>query len=202
MVFDDNKRIRDSLEMLFTAHSEFEWIGGYMDASGAPDLIGNYLPDIVLMDVEMPGTNGIEATYHIKNKYPDQVIIMLTGFDDDEKVFDSICAGASGYVLKSQSLSTLVETVQEVHNGKLSITPSIAVKIIDFFLQKNASESVEVINLSADEMEVLKNLSLGNSYTNIAKAGAMTYDAIFTSIQNIYEKIHIKLYHRATTSML
>ncbi|MBA3647773.1 MAG: response regulator transcription factor [Chitinophagales bacterium] len=105
MLFDDNKRIRDSLEILFTSHSEFEWLGAHRDASQATVLVGTSFPDVVLMDINMPGISGIESTYSIKRKFPDQVIMMLTIFDDDDKVFNAICAGAVGYIVKSKSLT-------------------------------------------------------------------------------------------------
>src|SRR6266446_6347889 len=108
ILFDDNKRIRDSLEILFTSNPEFEWRGAYIDASEAVDLVEIHSPDVVLMDIDLPGISGIEATYAIKKKFPDQVIMMLTVFDDDEKIFAAICAGALGYIVKSKSLAELI----------------------------------------------------------------------------------------------
>ncbi len=101
ILFDDNKRIRDSLRILFTSHAEFEWLGAYEDASKATDLVDTYLPDVVLMDIGLPGISGIEATRAIKKKFPDQPIMMLTIFEDDQKIWTLYVQGLSAISWKA-----------------------------------------------------------------------------------------------------
>ncbi len=202
VVFDDNKRIRDSLEILFTSHTGFQWLGSYMNASAATDLVEIHSPDVVLMDIEMPGINGIEATHDIKKEHPEQAIIMLTTFDDDDKVFDAICAGASGYVLKSQSLTDLIDAVKEVHSGGVPMTPSIARKVLDIFKKKNAPAEAEAFELTDREKEVLKHLVNGSSYKMIADKMNVSYETIHSHIKNIYKKLHVNSVSEAVSMAL
>ncbi|MBA2421718.1 MAG: response regulator transcription factor [Chitinophagales bacterium] len=202
LVFDDNKRIRDSLEILFTSHTGFEWLGSYMNASEATDQVEIHSPDVVLMDIEMPGINGIEATQDIKREHPEQAIIMLTTFDDDEKVFDAICAGASGYVLKSRPLTDLIDAVKDVHMGGVPMTPSIARKMLDLFKQKNAPLKAEEFELTYREKEVLKHLVNGSSYKMIADNLKVSYETVHSHIKNIYKKLHVNSVSAAVSTAL
>ena len=202
LVFDDNKRIRDSLEILFTSHTGFEWLGSYMNALEATDQVEIHSPDVVLMDIEMPGINGIEATQGIKREHPEQAIIMLTTFDDEDKVFDAICAGASGYVLKSQSLTDLIDAVKDVHMGGVPMTPSIARKMLDLFKQKNAPLKAEEFELTDREKEVLKHLVNGRSYKMIADNLKVSYETVHSHIKNIYKKLHVNSVSAAVSTAL
>jgi len=202
LVFDDNKRIRDSLEILFTSHTGFEWLGSYMNALEATDQVEIHSPDVVLMDIEMPGINGIEATQDIKREHPEQAIIMLTTFDDDEKVFDAICAGASGYVLKSRPLTDLIDAVKDVHMGGVPMTPSIARKMLDLFKQKNAPLKAEEFELTDREKEVLKHLVNGRSYKMIADNLKVSYETVHSHIKNIYKKLHVNSVSAAVSTAL
>ncbi len=154
------------------------------------------------MDIEMPGINGIEATQDIKREHPEQAIIMLTTFDDDEKVFDAICAGASGYVLKSRPLTDLIDAVKDVHMGGVPMTPSIARKMLDLFKQKNAPLKAEEFELTDREKEVLKHLVNGRSYKMIADNLKVSYETVHSHIKNIYKKLHVNSVSAAVSTAL
>ena len=202
ILFDDNKRIRDSLEILFSSHPEFEWRGAYMDASEAIDLIDIHSPDVVLMDIEMPGISGIEATRTIKNKFPDQVIMMLTAFDEEEKVFDAICAGALGYIVKSKSLTSLIKSVKEVNGGGAPMSPSIARKVLHLFQEKNAPADADAFDLTDREKEVLNLLVDGSAYKMISDKMKISYETVHSHIKNIYKKLHVNSVSEAVSKAL
>lgn len=202
MLFDDNKRMRETMRMVFTSHTGFEWLGAYEDAFDAISLMEIHSPDVVLMDIEMPGISGIEATYAIKRKFPDQVIMMITAFDDDVRVFDAICVGASGYILKTKSLNLLVAAVKEAHNGGAPMTPSVASKVLHLFRQKNAPADAAAFNLTDREKEVLKHLVDGSAYKMIADKMKISYDTVHSHIKNIYKKLHVNSVSEAVSKAL
>ena len=202
MLFDDNSRIRDSLEMLFTSNAGFKWEGGYADAVEAIKLLEVHTPDVVLMDIEMPFVGGIEATAAIRKKFPNQVIMMLTVFDDEEKVFNAICSGASGYITKSKSLSHLVGAVKEVHNGGAPMTPSVASKVLRLLRQNNAPGDADSFNLTGREKEVLSYLVNGDSYKMIAQKMKICYDTVHGHIKHIYKKLHVNSGSEAVAKVL
>ncbi|MBA2407242.1 MAG: response regulator transcription factor [Chitinophagales bacterium] len=202
IVFDDNKRIRDSLKLLFTSHIEFEWLGAFKDASKAVEMVEAHTPDVVLMDIGLPEISGIEATCAIKKKFPNQVIMMLTIFEDDDKVFDAICAGASGYIVKSKTLTHLINAVKRVHTGEAPMTPSIARKVLHLLQQKNAPAASDAFNLSDREKEVLKNLVNGNSYKMVADKMKISYDTVHSHIKHIYKKLHVNSVSEAVSKAL
>lgn len=202
MLFDDNSRIRDSLEMLFTSNPGFKWEGGYADAVEAMSLLEVHTPDVVLMDIEMPFVGGIEATAAIRKKFPHQVIMMLTVFDDEQKVFNAICSGASGYITKSKSLSHLVGAVKEVHHGGAPMTPSVASKVLQLLRLKNAPGDADHFKLTVREKEVLSYLVHGDSYKMIAHKMKICYDTVHGHIKHIYKKLHVNSESEAVAKVL
>jgi DNA-binding NarL/FixJ family response regulator len=202
MLFDDNKRIRDSLSLLFSGHPLFNWKGAHMDATHVMDVMDAGAPDVVLMDIDMPGINGIQAVRSIKKKYPDQVIMMLTTFEDDDKVFDAICAGASGYIVKSKSLTHLIDAVKEVYNGGAPMSPSIARKVLQLFKEKNAPGDADSFHLTDREKEVLVHLINGSSYKMIAGAMQLSYDTVHSHIKNIYKKLQVNSVSEAVSKAM
>lgn len=191
ILFDDSPRIRESLTMLFKAAKGIRFCGAFPDCNTLMDEINHAMPDVVLMDIDMPGMNGIEATRMLKATYPDMHIIMLTAFNDDEKIYNAIVAGADGYILKNTSLDKLLHDIIDVQQGGAPMTPSIARKVLLLFQQSNRKEKNEVYDFTPREQEVLSELVKGASYKMIADKLGVTYDTVHTYIKRIYKKLQV-----------
>ncbi len=189
-IFEDNKALRESLSSLVDGNPEFQLLGAWPDATKAVALVKECEPDVVLMDINMPGVNGIEAVVLIKKEFPQVQILMQTVFEEDDKVFASICAGASGYVLKNTAPVRLLEAIKEVHEGGAAFTPSIARKVLKMAASQQ-TDPIELFNLSDREKEVLQKLVEGMSYKMAAAALNIAFDTVHTHIANIYEKLHV-----------
>jgi len=190
-LFDDNRRMRDALELLIRRTTGFVFGGAFEDCSNVLDDVDATQPEIILMDIDMPGISGIEALKMIRKKFPAIQILMLTSFDDDDKIFNAICAGASGYILKNNKLDYLVSMIREVRDGGAPMSPSIARKVLELFQKSNAPESDEEYNLTAREKDVLSLLVKGLSYKMIADQLNVSYPTVHSHIQNIYHKLHV-----------
>ncbi len=151
-------------------------------------------PHVILMDIEMPCMNGIEATAMVKQKYPQIKIIILTVFDDDEKIFKAIQAGADGYLLKETDPDDLYAAIQQTLEGGAAMTPSIALKTLNllrFPLPLTTDETDETIELTTREIEVLEQLSTGIPYTSIAENLFISPNTVRRHIENIYQKLQV-----------
>jgi len=190
-IFDDNKNIRNSLQMLLHGNYGIEVTGVYENANNLEDALIVSEPDLVLMDIEMAGTNGIEAVRQIKKFNPDITVIMQTIFEDEERVFSSILAGASGYLTKDAPPLAIIEAIKDAYNGGSPMTPSIAKKIVQQFQLQNKTILAAEYNLTAKETEVLRSLADGLSYKMIADKLNMGYDTVHTHIKSIYRKLHV-----------
>jgi DNA-binding NarL/FixJ family response regulator len=193
-IFDDNRNIRESISLLLKTVPEFEVTGSFSHVLDCVDDIKQCNPDIVLMDIEMPGMSGIEAVHVIKKELPHVQILMQTVFEDDNRVFDSICAGASGYILKNQLNTKLIDAVKELQFGGSPMSPSIARKV----LNKMQSVATAIIpekgadyGLTAREKEVLSCLVNGLSYKMIAADLGISYETVRSHVKKIYEKLHV-----------
>jgi DNA-binding NarL/FixJ family response regulator len=193
-LFDDNKNIRESIAMLLATVPEFEMVGSYSHVLDCVEDTGESNPDIILMDIEMPGMTGIEAVKLIKTAYPQVQILMQTVFEDDDRVFDSICAGASGYILKNHLNTRLVDAINELQFGGSPMSPSIARKVLGK-LQKHSDEirPQETVNyqLTPREKEVLACIVEGLSYKMIADKLSISYETVRSHVKKIYEKLHV-----------
>jgi DNA-binding NarL/FixJ family response regulator len=146
-------------------------------------------PDIVLMDIEMPHVDGISGVALIKKKFPEVKIIMQTVFEDEERIFASLSAGAEGYILKSASSEKITQSIEEVYRGGAYMTPSVALRVMQHFA--NPSMQKDQYHLTAREKDVLRYLSEGNSYKMVADIMGIGYSTVNTHIKSIYDKLHV-----------
>ncbi len=193
-IFDDNKNIRDSIKMLLQTEPEFEVVGVYCHVLDVIEDIKESNPDVVLMDIEMPGMTGIEAVKLIKQGFPQIQVLMQTVFEDDDRVFDSICAGASGYILKNHINTKLLESIREVQYGGSPMSPSIARKVLSKMQQIPQfvrPEEAPDYHLTAREKEVLLCIVNGLAYKMIADQLNISYETVRSHVKKIYEKLHV-----------
>jgi DNA-binding NarL/FixJ family response regulator len=198
-VFEDNKHLRQTFEFLLNNTEGFTCAGAYPDCV---ELIANlkfYPCDIVLMDIEMPGMKGIEATRLIKEHFPKINVLIQTVFSEDDYIFNAICAGASGYILKSTTPDGYLEAIKDVHSGGSPMTPGIARKVLELFKNKlQPATSAKEYNLTSQEKKVLQLLVTGKSYKMIAAELSVAVDTVKSHITNIYAKLHV---HSATEAV-
>lgn len=193
-IFDDNKNIRESIGLLLKMENEFEVVGSFSHVLDCIEDIRECNPDIILMDIEMPGMSGIEAVRTIKKEFPQVQILMQTVFDDDDRVFDSICAGASGYILKNFINTKLVDSIKELQYGGSPMSPAIARKVLTRMQQIPDQVIVPEApdyHLTNREKEVLACMVNGLSYKMIANELQIGYETVRSHIKNIYKKLHV-----------
>jgi DNA-binding NarL/FixJ family response regulator len=191
-VFEDNKHLRETFELLLNNSDGFTCSGAYPDCHNLVAHLEGTPCDIVLMDIEMPGMNGIEATKIIKEHFPKINILIQTVFFEDEYIFNAICAGASGYILKSTTPDGYLEAIKDVQSGGSPMTPGIARKVLELF--KNNLQPVSPAkdyNLTAQEKKVLQLLVAGKSYKMIAAELFVSVDTVKSHVSNTYAKLHV-----------
>jgi len=189
-IFEDNKLLRESLQQLINNAEGMACSGAFPDANKLLRNMQMANPDVVMMDINMPGISGIEAVQVIKEKFPQVHILMQTVFDDNDKIFAAICAGASGYMLKKTSPPKMIEAIRETYLGGAPMTASVAVKVLQMFRQQTSGKT-EFIDLSEREKEILALLVNGKSYKGIAAACFISIDTVSTHVRHIYEKLHV-----------
>jgi len=188
-IFEDNKRFRESLEFIIVATQDMELCGSFEDTTRLQQKIEALQPDVVLMDINIPGKNGIEAVKEIKEHFPNVYVCMQTVFEDDDKIFASLCNGASGYILKNTPPEKVLQAIREVAEGGSFFTPSVAKKVLNNFQQQ--PQQGEFIQLTDKEKEVLKYLVDGLSYKLIADKVNVSFHTIHSHLRNIYHKLHV-----------
>ncbi len=184
--YDDNPERLASLKALITLNHNMQYLGDAENCEQVLQEMQKYQPDVVLMDINMPVVNGIEGLIIIKTHFPHINVLIQTAFDDSEKIFTSISNGASGYILKSDQPTRILQAIQEVDEGGASMNPAIAKKVLEYFIPNQDTRI-----LTAKENEVLKFLADGLSYKMIADKLAIGYSTVNTHIKHIYEKLHI-----------
>ncbi len=189
-IYDDNDARRDSLVALLELTENMNFVGSAPDCSNVEMDMQTSNPDVVLMDIEMPVTDGIEGVRRIKMKYPGIKIIMQTVYEDSDKIFNALRNGAEGYILKKASISHIIESIIEVNNGGAFMTPSVAMQVMNF-LKKPVQNDRKMETLSPRENEVLKHLSEGDSYKMIADKMDISYGTVNNHIKKIYEKLQV-----------
>lgn len=190
-IFEDNKMLRESLQQLVNNQEDMYCTGAFPDANKLIRNMQMANPDVVMMDINMPGISGIEAVQIIKEKFPQVQILMQTVFEENDKIFAAICAGASGYMLKKTVPQKMIEAIRETHLGGAPMTASVAVKVLQMFRSQSATEQKEYIDLSEREKEILTLLVKGKSYKAVASECFISIDTVSTHVRHIYEKLHV-----------
>lgn len=191
VLFEDNKSLRQSLTRYFDSTEEVFLAGAYEDANEAVAKIRKHRPDVVLMDIQMPGLSGIEAMLNIKASYPDTKVLIHTVFEDEHRIFSAICGGASGYVLKSPDPDDLLRAIQDVYAGGAHMSPGIAAKALRMFQNQFVTAQPTYVALTDRERDVLTCMVKGMSYKLIADACCISFHTVHYHIKHIYEKLHV-----------
>ena len=194
VIFEDRKLVREAFEAIVNGTSGLTCTGSFANASDLLHNIKKSRPDVVLMDIEMPGMDGITATKMIHSRSPEIKILIQTVFDDDDKVFNAICAGASGYVMKNTTPAKLVESIIEVYNGGAPMSPAIATKVLTLFQKiapSNTGIDEEDFHLSKREKEILALMVDGYPFKAIAEKNFIGYETVRTHVKKIYQKLHV-----------
>lgn len=191
ILFEDNKHLRESLQILLNGTPGFVCCGAYPDVHDLVRRLEGDRPQVVLMDIEMPGMNGIEATRIVKERFPQMQVLIQTVFYDDEYIFNAVCAGASGYILKTTTPSGYMQALQDVANGGAPMTPGIARRVLELFRKNTIVPEKGDYHLSEKETAILQHLVAGKSYKMIAEVVGISYDTVKTHMKHIYTKLHV-----------
>jgi DNA-binding NarL/FixJ family response regulator len=200
-IVDDNDEIREGLSVLINGSAGFQCVATYPTAENALKYLPAHKPDVVLMDIQLPGMSGIECVRELKKLLPDLQIMMLTVYEDDDNVFKSILAGASGYVLKKMPPSELLDAISDLHNGGSPMSDRIARKVVQAFQQMGKS-SRETENLTQRESEILSYVAKGFQDKEIAEKFFLSSETVRTHLRNIYKKLHVRSRTEATLKYL
>ena len=188
LLCEDDAEKRNYLLMLMQGYEAFEVVGVFEDGEQAVSKVAELNPDVVIMDIELPGISGIESTQQIKERVPDVHVIMYTVYEDEDKLFDSLCAGASGYLLKKTPPHRLVEAIKEVIDGGSPMSPGIARKVIRHFHQNPGRQEYALCDR---EIDILKLLVEGLPTKMIADRVFLSVDGVKKNLKNIYLKLHV-----------
>lgn len=189
-IVDDDEGIRSSLAALIRRAPDMKPAGEYPDAESALKEIPRNPPDVVLMDINMPGMNGVQCVEQLKSTLPTVQVLMLTVYEDSDSLFNSLRAGASGYLLKRTASARLLEAIKDVHAGGSPMTPQLARRVVQFF-SKPAREDSAVARLTPGEREFLDQLANGYAYKEIADRMKISIDTVRSYVRTVYEKLHV-----------
>jgi DNA-binding NarL/FixJ family response regulator len=187
---EDDAGIRLSLASLIRRAPPLRLLGEYPDAETALKEIPAQPPDVVLMDISLPGLNGVECVRQLKRGFPNVQFLMLTVYEDSDSLFNSLKAGASGYLLKRTASARLLEAIQDVYAGGSPMSPQLARRVVQFFSQASGQDS-PVSRLTAGEKEFLGQLAKGYAYKEIAERMAISIDTVRSYVRTVYDKLHV-----------
>ncbi|MGB8195350.1 MAG: response regulator transcription factor [Chitinophagaceae bacterium] len=200
---EDNDYFRDSLHQFIADSPGYEVCFSIGSAENILDQLAVHDPQVILMDIDMPQLDGIKATSLVKSHYPAMDVLILTVYDDDEKIFDAILSGASGYLLKKTPPARILEAIAEIQNGGASMNASIVKKVLSFFNRQPVSQAANNnYTLSPKEMTILQCLVNGDSYKMIADHCTISIGTVRSHINNIYKKLHINSKSEAVAKAL
>ena len=189
-IVEDDEGIRASLAMLVRRAPALRLAGDYPDAEAALKDIPRRPPDVVLMDINLPGMNGVECVRQLKACLPAVQFLMLTVYEDSDSLFNSLKAGASGYLLKRTASARLIEAIQDVHEGGAPMTPQLARRVVQFF-SKRADGASPISRLTPGERGFLEQLAKGYAYKEIADRMSISIDTVRSYVRTVYEKLHV-----------
>lgn len=190
VIYEDNPQLREGLSMLIDGSDGFTVLAAFKNCNNVVEEVATFRPDVVLMDIDMPGVNGIEGLKQLRQTNIEVKVLMLTVFDDNKNVFEAIRNGANGYVLKKTPPTKLLEYIQEAASGGAPMTASIATQVLRMFSEIHNSSN-DNYNLSDREKQVLQLLVNGYSYKMIAGEMFIAIDTVRSHIKKIYEKLHV-----------
>ena len=190
-IVEDLDEVRDGLKNFISLSQDFKVIDTFKTAEEAAYDLPKLKPDIVIMDINLPGMNGIECIRQVKDKTPGTQFMMFTVYENDEKVFEALKAGASGYLLKNTGLVQLIESLKELYNGGSPMSANIARKLVTLF-RSEQKETAKVEVLSSRENEILQLLAKGLLYKEIADQLSISVSTVRQHIHHIYEKLHVQ----------
>ena len=200
-IVEDNEQLRGTLARVINRAEGFRCVSHYGDAESALEGLLKDRPEVVLMDINLPGMNGVECVRRLKQAAPTTQVVMLTVYEDTENIFNALAAGAAGYLLKRTKSAELLEAIREVRRGGSPMTTHIARKVTLSF-QKAGPSPQPAENLSEREQEVLDCLSQGFLYKEIAEKLGISYETVHTYIRRIYEKLQVRTRTEAVAKYL
>ena len=200
LLYEDNLELSDSIQSMLRLDKSLRLAGAHETPMEVNQHLKTLMPDLLIMDIDMPGMNGIEAVKRVRVVDKNIPILMLTVFDDNQNVFEAICAGASGYLLKKDIATKLFTAIEEVFEGGAPMSPSIARMVLGSMHRKHLPE--DLYKLTPKEKEVLTSLSQGNSYKLIASESQISIDTVRSHIRKIYEKLNVHSQTEAVSKAL
>jgi DNA-binding NarL/FixJ family response regulator len=200
-IVEDNDQLRGTLARVIGRADGFQCLSQFANAEDALEALPQEPPNVVLMDINLPGMNGVECVRRLKRLAPGIQVVMLTVYEDTENIFNALAAGASGYLLKRTRTAELLEAIRDVHKGGSPMTTHIARKVVQSF-QKAGASPRPTENLSQREQEVLDCLSQGFLYKEIAEKLGISYETVHTYIRRIYEKLQVRTRTEAVAKFL
>ncbi len=190
VIYEDNEKLRASLELLFSTADDIKVVAAFPDCTTVTDDTLELQPDAVLMDIDMPGANGIEGVKRIKEIAPGTRVVMHTVFEEDNKIFNALAAGADGYLLKGATPVQLHTAVKDVTAGGSPMSPGVARRVLQSFRSKE-DEGEKIVPLTDREKDILNMLTQGHTYKRISAECGISIDTTRTHIKNIYAKLHV-----------
>ncbi len=200
-IIEDVRTLRDGFRMLIDGTPGFQCIGSFRTMEEAIEKIGFDLPDVVLADIGLPGMSGIEGGRLLKERYPDLTLLMLTVYDDDDRIFNALCAGACGYLLKKTPPARLLESLKEAANGGAPMSPEVARRVVKLFREFRPPAQADY-QLTPHEMRLLKLLVEGHNYKTAAVQLGVSFNTICFHIKSIYEKLQVHSKSEAVSKAL
>ncbi|MEQ1554657.1 MAG: response regulator transcription factor [Ferruginibacter sp.] len=190
IIYEDNENLRKSIQTLLLFNADFDVIAAMPDASSAIEDIQVLKPDVVIMDIDMPKSNGVQAVKQIRTIHTELPIIMFTVFDDDENIFNAICAGANGYLLK-KNFDQIPSSIKDVLDGGAPMTSSVAKKVLQFIPKNNSIANEDLDTLTKRETEILQYITKGYSYKMISSELFIATETVRSHIKKIYKKLQV-----------